>query len=118
MSGLLNSQISTELEMSGPYSFGSATTIGGQHVIAIRGNVSTSSGTKVPVILYVPSSGKPRPIEEVTNPGASSKTSSIHGTVTFANWGEKTSEKAPSHTVSLLKVAPPSTSGTTSTTAG
>ena len=118
VSGLLNSQVSAELQMSGPYSYGPLTTVGGQQAVAIRGTVSTSSGSKAPVVLYVPASGKPTPIKEVTNPGASAHSSAIHGTVTFTNWGEKTSEKAPVHSVSLLKLAPPSASGATSSTAG
>lgn len=117
VSGLLNSQVVSELEMSGPYTYGTATTIGKQRVDALRGSVKTQSGSNEPVILYVSASGTPTPIEEVTNPGASAHSSEIHGTVNFSNWGQKISEKAPAHSVSLLKVAPP-TSGTTSTTAG
>jgi hypothetical protein len=118
VSGLLNSQVSDEVQMSGPYTYGPLTSVGGQQAVAIRGTVSTSSGSKAPVVLYVPATGKPTPIEEVTNPGASAHASAIHGTVSFSNWGEKISEKPPAHSVSLLKLAPPSASGTTSTTAG
>jgi hypothetical protein len=118
VSGLLNSQVSSEVQMSGPYTYGPLTTVGGQQAVAIHGTVSTESGSKAPVVLYVPATGKPSPIEEVTNPGTSKNASSIHGTVSFSNWGEKTSEKPPAHSVSLLKLAPPSASGATSTTAG
>jgi hypothetical protein len=118
VSGLLNSQVSQEVQMSGPYTYGPLTTMGGQQAVAIHGTVSTQSGSKAPVVLYVPATGKPTPIEEVTNPGASAHSSAIHGTVTFSNWGEKTSQKAPAHSVSLLKIAPPSSSGSTSSTAG
>jgi hypothetical protein len=38
--------------------------------------------------------------------------------VTFSNWGQKTSVKAPAHSTSILKLAPPSSSGTTTTTGG
>ncbi len=114
VSGLLNSQVSTELQISGPYAYGTATTVDGQHALAVRGSVATDSGSKVPVVLYIPATGSPLPIEEVTNPGQSGRGSTIHGTVTFTNWGEKTTEKAPAHAVSLLKIVPP-TSSTSST---
>ncbi len=114
--GLLDSQVATELHMSGPYTFGAATTVHGQHVLVVRGHVSSQSGSAVPVSLYVPSTGSPLPIEEVTNPGTSGGSSSIHGTVTFSKWGESISQKAPAHSESLLKIVPP-TSGATTTTA-
>jgi hypothetical protein len=116
VSGLLKSQVATELGIDGPFKFGTDATVNGQHATAIKGTVSTSSGGKVSEVLYVPSSGNPLPIEEVTNPGASAKSSSLHGTVTFSNWGEKTSVKAPAHSTSLLKLAPPSSSSATTTT--
>jgi hypothetical protein len=118
VSGLLNSQVSSEVQMSGPYSYGALTTIGGQQVLPIHGTVRTSSGSKAPVVLYVPATGKPTPIKEVTNPGASTHGSALHGIVSFTNWGQKISEKPPAHSVSLLKVAPPSSSGSTSSSAG
>lgn len=113
--GLLNSQVSSELQMSGPFSYGAATTVQGQRAVAVRGYVSTQSGSKVSTVLYVPATGTPLPIEEVTNPGTGGG-SAIHGTVTFSKWGQTTSQKAPAHSVSLLKLVPP-TSGATSTTA-
>jgi hypothetical protein len=118
VSGLLNSQVSAEVEMNGPYTYGPLTTVGGQRAVAIHGTVNTNSGSKAPVVLYVPATGRPTPIEEVTNPGASKSASAIHGIVSFTNWGEKTSEKPPAHSVSLLKVAPSSSSSSTSSTAG
>ncbi len=118
VSGLLKSQVATELGVDGPFTFGTATTVNGQHAIAIKGSVSTDSGGKVTEILYVPAKGNPLPIKEVTNPSASAHASTIHGTVTFSNWGEKTSVKAPAHSVSILKLAPPTSSGATSTTGG
>jgi hypothetical protein len=95
--------------------------VNGQHVQAVRGTVSTQSGSKVPVVIYVPATGSPLPVEEVTNPGASGGSSSIHGTVVFTHWGQKVTEKSPSHSVSLLKLVPSAASGaasTTTTTAG
>jgi hypothetical protein len=118
VTGLLSSQVSSEVQMSGPYTFGPVTTIGGQQAVPIHGTVKTDSGSKETVVLYVSATGKPTPIEEVTNPGASKHASAIHGTVSFSNWGEKTSEKPPAHSISLLKLAPPSSSGTTSSSAG
>ena len=67
--GLLSSQVSKEIEIGGPDTYGTGATAGGQHALAILGSVSTQSGSKVPVVLYVPSSGKPLPIEEITNAG-------------------------------------------------
>jgi hypothetical protein len=118
VAGLLNSQVSNELQMSGPYSYGTATTVGSQHVLAVHGTVSTQSGSKVPVVLYVAATGSPLPAEEVTNPGTTGGSSAIHGTVAFSHWGEKTKEKAPSHSVSLLKLVPSASSGATTTTSG
>jgi hypothetical protein len=110
--GLLNAEVPTELKMNAPYTWGKTTTVNGQQALAVRGSVSTSGGGKIPVILYVPATGKPLPIEEVTNPGATGATT-IRGTVTFSNWGEQTSEKAPAHSVSLLKLVPASSSSST-----
>jgi hypothetical protein len=118
VSGLLNSQVASELQMTGPYSYGKATTAGGKHALVIHGSVSTQSGTSVPVDLYVSASGAPLPIQEVTNPGTSGGSTALHGTVSFSRWGQKTSLKAPAKSFSLLKLAPPSTSGATSTTGG
>ena len=117
VSGLLDSQVSGELQMSGPYRYSTATTVNGKPALAIDGSQGTQSGGKVAVVLYVPATGTPLPIEEVTNPGGQGGTSAIRGTVTFSAWGEKTSEKAPGHSVSLLKLVP-SSSSATSTTAG
>ena len=80
----------------------------GQKATAIKGSVATQSGGKVPVVLYVPASGTPLPIEEVTNAGSSGGSSAIHGTVTFSHWGENKSQAAPTHTTSLLKLVPAS----------
>jgi hypothetical protein len=118
VSGLLKSQVASELSINGPFTFGTDATVNGQHASAIKGTVSTSNGGKVSEILYIPASGNPLPIEEVTDPGAKATSSSLHGTVTFSNWGEKTSVKAPAHSTSLLKLAPPSSSSTTTTTGG
>jgi len=116
--GLLNSQVTSELQMSGPFTYGTVTTVNGQKALAVHGYVSTQSGSKVPVILYVASTGAPLPIQEVTNPGSSGGASAIHGTVTFSHWGETTNVKAPARSVSLLKLVPGATSGATSTTGG
>ncbi len=118
VSGLLDSQVSSELQMSGPYRYSTATTVNGRPALAIHGSQGTQSGSKVAVVLYVPATGTPLPIEEVTNPNGQGGKSAIRGTVAFSAWGEKTSEKAPSHSVSLLKLVPSSTSSATSTTAG
>jgi hypothetical protein len=115
--GLVSSQVSKEIEIGAPYSYGTAATVGGQHALAIKGSVADSNGDKVPVVLYVPASGKPLPLEEVTNVGTSGGSSAIHGTVTFSKWGENISQTVPTPTVSLLKLVPASSSSTT-TTAG
>ncbi|HEY1652377.1 MAG TPA: hypothetical protein VGG09_10895 [Acidimicrobiales bacterium] len=115
VSGLLKSQVATELGIDGPFTYATDATVGGQHALAIKGSVSTDSGGKVTEVLYVPATGTPLPIEEVTNPGAKAKSSTLHGTVTFSNWGEKTSVKAPAHSSSILKLVPASSSTTTTT---
>jgi hypothetical protein len=116
VNGLRNSQVSTELQIGGPYRYGAATTVRGQHVVSVRGSVGNQNGSSVPIVIYIPATGAPLPVEEVTNPGQSGHGSAIHVAVTFSRWGETTTEKAPAHALSLLKIVPP-TSGTTSTTA-
>jgi hypothetical protein len=111
--GLLASQVSKELQIGGPFTYGTTTTVGGHPALAIKGSVATESGSKVPVVLYVPSSGTPLPLKEVTNAGGSGGSSAIRGTVSFTNWGEDKSQTAPTHTVSLLKLVPPTSSSTT-----
>jgi len=116
--GLLNSEVTSELQISGPFTYGAVTTVNGQRARAVHGFVSTQSGSKVPVVLYVAATGAPLPIQEVTNPGGGGGSSAIHGTVTFSHWGEATNEKAPGKSLSLLKLVPSATSGATSTTGG
>jgi hypothetical protein len=118
VSGLLNKDIPNELAISGPFTYGTATTVQGQRALAIKGSASTNSGSSVPVVLYVAANGKPLPIQEITNPSKAGGASAINGTVSFSRWGEKTTEQAPTHTVSLLKLVPTASSGATSTTAG
>jgi hypothetical protein len=110
--GLLNSQVSSQLQMGGPYTYVNASTVNGKPALAVRGEVTTQSGSKVPVVMYLPAGGTPLPLKEITNPGDTGGSSAIHGTVTFSNWGEKTKEEAPSHSVSLLKLVPASSGGT------
>jgi hypothetical protein len=88
--------------------------VAGQKATAIVGSVATESGSKVPVVLYVPASGAPLPIQEVTNSGKGGGASAIHGVVTFSDWGENKSQSAPTNAFSLLKLAPASSSSTTS----
>ena len=118
VAGLENAQVANELQMTGPFSYGPTTTVHGQRVRAVRGYVTSETGSKVRVVLYLPVTGTPTPVQEVTNPGAPKGSSTIHGTVTLTDWGQQISQTAPSHAVSLLKLSPPSTSGATSTTAG
>jgi hypothetical protein len=117
-SGLLRSQVATEISFNGPFTFASNANVNGQSAIGIKGTAPTNGGGSIPEILYVPSTGKPLPIEEVTNPGAKAHASTAHGTVTFSNWGEQFSVPVPSHSVALAKLAPRSTSGATTTTGG
>jgi hypothetical protein len=112
--GLLSSQVSKELEISGPFTAGKSATVAGQKATAVVGSVATESGSKVPVVLYVPASGTPLPIQEVTNSGSGGGSSAIHGVVTFSHWGENKSQSAPANAFSLLKLAPASSSSTTS----
>jgi hypothetical protein len=110
--GLLSSQVAKELEVGGPYTLGKSTTVAGQKATAILGSVATESGSKVPVVVYVAASGSPLPIQEVTNAGKTGGASSIHGVVTFSNWGEDKSQTAPTGAFSLLKLVPASSSST------
>lgn len=117
--GLLNSEVSSEIQMSAPYRYAPAVTIDGQRALTIRGDQATQGGSKVATILYVPATGTPLPIKEVTNPGNKGGKHAVHGTVTFSHWGEKTHEQKPAHSVSLLKLVPSASgSATTTTTKG
>ena len=107
VAGLHNKDVANELTMSGPYSSGGTKTIAGQSTKAIKGFVSTSSGTKVPVVLYISSSSSSRPVEEITNPGKGG--SAIRGSVTFSKWGEKKHLSTPTDTVPFTTVSPATT---------
>jgi hypothetical protein len=111
--GLLASQVSQELQIGGPYTYGKSATVGGQKATAIIGAVANDNGGKVPVVLYIPSSGTPLPIQEVTNAGKSGGSSAIHGVVTFSNWGENKTQTAPKNAFSLLNLVPASSGSTT-----
>jgi hypothetical protein len=111
--GLLSSQVSKELQIGGPYTYGKPATVQGQKATAIEGSVANQSGGKVPVLLYIPATGNPLPIQEVTNVGAASGSSAIHGVVTFTHWGEDKNQSAPSGAVSLLTLTPASASPST-----
>jgi hypothetical protein len=104
VSGLRNSDVAAELEMTGPYTLGGTKTIAGKAALAIKGTAATSSGTTVPIVLYVAASGPPRPVEEVTDPKG--KSAAIQGVVTFSKWGEDIHPKAPTNSVSLLPLLP------------
>jgi hypothetical protein len=108
VAGLHDKDVATELKMSGPYSLDGTKTVNGQSTEAIKGSVSSSSGKKVPVILYIAASGTPRPVEEITNPGKGG--SAIRGEVSFSKWGEKIHPVTPKGAISLLSVMP-ATSG-------
>jgi hypothetical protein len=104
VTGLRNTDVASELQMGGPYTLGGTKKIGGQLTQAIKGTAATSSGTKVPIILYVSASGTPRPVEEVTNPKGNA--SSVEGTVTFTNWGETTDPQKPASSAPLVPLLP------------
>jgi hypothetical protein len=104
VSGLRTADVASELEMTGPYTLGGTKTIAGQMTQAIKGTAATSSGTTVPIVLYVTASGPVRPVEEVTDPTA--KNAPIQSVVTFSKWGETTHPKAPSKSISLLPLLP------------
>jgi hypothetical protein len=104
VSGLHQTYVPTELALSGPLSFGTSASVNGQRATAIKGTIGSTAATQVPAVLYVASSGTPLPVEEVTNPSRHGGKSAINGTVTFTHWGEKTHEKAPAHSTSLLSL--------------
>jgi type II secretory pathway pseudopilin PulG len=104
VSGLRNSEVASELQMTGPYTLGGTKKIGGQTTLAINGTASTSTGSKVPIVLYVNATGTPRPVEEDTNPKA--KSADIEGKVTFSKWGENTHPKAPPSSIPLVPLLP------------
>ena len=108
VSGLLNAQVRSEIAMTGPYHYGTQTTVAGQPAMAINGTIRNQSGGTTPLVLYVPASGTPHPLQEVVNPGSGGGANAIHESVAFSNWGEQTTEQAPAKSVSLLKLLPQS----------
>jgi hypothetical protein len=104
ISGLLNKDVAAELELSGPYSLGGTKTIDGHATQGIIGYASDSSTKKVATTLYVETGSTPRPLQEVSDPGKGK--TDVDGSVTFSNWGQKTHVTKPTHTVSLLSLAP------------
>jgi hypothetical protein len=115
VAGLLDSEVSGELKMNGPYKFGKTKTINGKSATAIVGTVSDDSGNSIGSTLYVSASGAPLPIQQTTGPTGKG---TITGTVTFTKWGQNVSQKAPAHSISVTKLAAVSTSGSTTTTTG
>ena len=111
VTGLLNSQISTELKMSGPFTYGKAATINGTDATAIVGKVDDDSGGTIAATLYVAASGTPLPLKQVTNPGAKSDT--VSGSVTFTHWGEQVAEGA-----GAFRPAPATSTATSGTSSG
>jgi hypothetical protein len=103
ISGLRNQDVANELKMSGPYTFGGTKKIAGQTTQAIRGYASAASGSRIPIALYVRTGRTPRPVEEITDVGASA---SVQGSVVFSHWGETNHPKAPATSVSLISLAP------------
>jgi hypothetical protein len=104
VSGLLDSEVGTELKMSGPYTFAGTKKIVGLKTEAIDGTAPTESGTEVPIVLFVDASGTPRPVEELTDSTAENE--AIEGAVVFSKWGEKTHPKAPTNSTPLLPLLP------------
>ncbi|HVB90974.1 MAG TPA: hypothetical protein VND70_02625, partial [Acidimicrobiales bacterium] len=80
VSGLHDQEVTTELKLTGPLTFGRSKTINGQRATAIKGTVGTSAATQVPAVLYVAASGTPHPLEEDTNPTASTAKSTAKST--------------------------------------
>jgi hypothetical protein len=111
--GLLDSQVSGELKMSGPYHYGKTKTINGKSATAIVGKVSDDSGNSVASTLYVATSGTPLPLEQTTGPSGKG---TISGTVEFTKWGQTVAQKAPAHSISVTKLPGVATSSTTTTT--
>jgi hypothetical protein len=103
VSGLRNKDVPTELAMKGPYTQKGTKKISGHVTRGVGGFDTTSSGKKVPMVLYFDASGAPRPVEEVTNPGG--KANAIRGTVTLSKWGEKSHPEAPAKSVPLATLA-------------
>lgn len=111
--GLLSSEVGKELEIGGPYTLGKSTTVAGKKVTAVTGSVSTQSGSNVTVLLYIPTTGSPLPVQEVTNPSRAGGSTAIHGIVTFTDWGENKNQTTPSNAYPLLKLVPASSSAST-----
>ncbi len=104
VSGLRNKDVSTELKMTGPYSFGNPTTIHGRQAQAINGFTTDSTGKKIASTLFVEAGTPPRPLQESTDPGQGGGTAA--GSVSFSNWGHKTHVTKPTSAHSLLTLAP------------
>lgn len=103
--GLRDADVAQELSMTGPYTYAGRKKIAGVSTIGINGTVANSSGTSVPVELYVQTGKHPRPVEEITNP--KKKATSIQEVVQFTHWGEKNHTKVPTHSITLASLVGP-----------
>ena len=101
---------SNELQMSGPYTYGTATTVDGQHALAIRGSVAHAErlqGARRPLRPGQRHAAADRGDHQPREVGRGS--SAIHGTVTFSKWGEKKSREGagPLGVAAQARPAPP-----------
>jgi len=103
LNGLLDKDVAVELALSGPYTLGGTTTVGGHSAQGIAGFTDDASGHKVLTTLYVETGATPRPLMEVTAPGQGSTDPTA--SVTFTHWGQRTRVAKPARSVPLLSLA-------------
>lgn len=91
--GLTISTTISELNMTGPITYGSEQTVDGKSTIVIHGktfaNVGNTGAPSMPQTLYVESHGQPLPVKAIDNYQGSV------GTIDFSDWGEVIKVAAP-----------------------
>jgi hypothetical protein len=92
-SGMTVSSIISQLQMSGPLTLTSPTTVQGQAVLGIKGKRLTNSG--VTEVLYVSANGTPLPVEMVSTYNGET------ATLVFSLWDKAPAATAPAHPVPL-----------------
>jgi hypothetical protein len=99
-SGMNISQTLDEIHLSGSLSLLSTKTIDGQRVVGVRGLANPTTGFPAHSSwdLYFAATGRGLPVEGVLSSG------SAHDVVTFSNWGEKLTIKAPSGAIPIASI--------------
>jgi hypothetical protein len=100
--GVRSRDVAQEVALQGPYSFGSARSLHGYKVDALRGTQKQQGVKRTDAVLYVRASGRHLLVEEDTVNSQGKATGAEH--IVFSKWGESVRPKAPDPTVTLGSV--------------